>query len=49
MQVTSHPLPTLPGEPSVRVQRNAAGLLLVVCLTLAGSLMSASVAVHHVR
>ncbi len=38
-----------PASPVCRVQKAAGALLLVVCLTMATSLMSASVAVHLVR
>ncbi|KXZ53111.1 hypothetical protein GPECTOR_7g1001 [Gonium pectorale] len=45
----SWPLPTLVSEPVVRVQRDAAGLMLVLCLVLASSVLSASYVVFLVR
>jgi len=48
-QVTNQPLPVLPIEPSARVRQDSAALLLVVCLTLAASVLSASFCVFLVR
>jgi len=48
-QATNHPLPVLPTEASARVRQDASALLLVVCLTLAASVLSASFCVFLVR
>ncbi len=45
----SRPLPTLPSEPVVQVQRDAASLMLALCMTLAASVLSASFVVFLVR
>ncbi|KAG2483446.1 hypothetical protein HYH03_017700 [Edaphochlamys debaryana] len=45
----SWPLPTLPTEPVVRVQRDAASLMLVLCMVLASAVLSASFVVFVVR
>lgn len=46
---TNHPLPTLPFEPQSRVRQDAASLMMVLCLTLATSVLSASFVVALVR
>lgn len=46
---SSAPLPIMPGETAEHVRQDAGALLLVLCLTLAGSMLSASVVVHLVR
>ncbi|GFR40553.1 hypothetical protein Agub_g1128 [Astrephomene gubernaculifera] len=45
----SWPMPTLPFEPVARIQRDAASLMLVLCLVLASSVLSASFVVFLVR
>lgn len=48
-QVINHPLPIIPTEAAARVRQDASALLLVVCLTLAASVLSASFCVFLVR
>ena len=48
-QVSNQPLPTLPIEPVVRVRQDAAGLMLVLCLAMATSVLSASFCIFLVR
>ncbi|GLC42811.1 hypothetical protein PLESTM_001382200 [Pleodorina starrii] len=45
----SWPLPTLATEPVARIQRDASSLMLVLCLVLASSVLSASFVVFIVR
>ena len=48
-QASSWPLPPLSTESVVRVQQSASFLMLVLCLVLAASVLTASFAVHLVR
>ncbi|KAK9842270.1 hypothetical protein WJX81_003820 [Elliptochloris bilobata] len=45
----NHPLPTLPTEPAVVIEKEFSDLLLVLCLTMAGAVLGASFAVFLVR
>jgi hypothetical protein len=49
LTVTSSPLPVLPSESLARVRQDAASLMLVLCLTMAASVLTASFAVYLVR
>ena len=49
IRVASWPLPPLLTEPVVRIQQTAASLMLVLCFTLAASVLTASFAVQLVR
>eukprot|EP00798_Chlamydomonas_sp_ICE-L_P031757 gene31757-6955_t len=48
-RVASQPLPILPTEPAARIHQDAVGLVLVLCLSMASSVLSASFAVFLVR
>lgn len=49
IRVSSSPLPLLPGEGAERVREDAGALMLVLCMTLAGSVLTASFVVYLVR
>lgn len=45
----NHPLPLVRGEAALAVRADAAALMLVLCVTLAGSVLGASFAAHLLR
>jgi hypothetical protein len=47
--VSSAPLPLLSGEAAERVRQDAGALMLVLCMTMAASVLSASFVVFLVR
>jgi ATP-binding cassette subfamily A (ABC1) protein 1/ATP-binding cassette subfamily A (ABC1) protein 3 len=49
IRVSSVPLPLLPGEAAERVRQDAGALMLVLCMTMAASVLSASFVVFLVR
>lgn len=49
IKVTSHPLPVQREEPLMRMRQDAGSLMLVLCLTMASSVLSASFVVFLVR
>lgn len=49
IRVSSAPLPLLPGEGAERVREDAGALMLVLCMTMAASVLSASFVVYLVR
>lgn len=49
IELISHPLPVVHGEPVMRVSEMSGALLLVLCVTMAGSVLSASYALFLVR
>jgi hypothetical protein len=49
IEVSSAPLPLVPGQAAERVRQDAGALMLVLCMTLAASVLSASFVVFLVR
>jgi hypothetical protein len=49
ISVSSAPLPLLSGEAAERVRQDAGALMLVLCMTMAASVLSASFVVFLVR
>jgi hypothetical protein len=49
ISASSSPLPLMDGEKAQRVRQDAGALMLVLCMTLAASVLSASFVVFLVR
>lgn len=49
IKAVSSPLPLMAGEQAQRIRQDAGALMLVLCMTLAASVLSASFVVHLVR
>jgi hypothetical protein len=49
IRAVSAPLPLMPGEKAQRIRQDAGALMLVLCMTLAASVLSASFVVYLVR
>lgn len=49
VQVTHKPMPLLPHEAAVKVRKDSGSLMTVLCVTLAGAVLTASFAATLVR